>query len=139
MRTDYPNIELLAYRADRIFDDELGKYLLQEKELFVRQLDTQAYVFRQTWPSTATGLDMYGGFSGQALTSAYTTIVQIDFETQNPDPEIGIIRNNFFVVFFRDTLAYFGFNPNESFYSDISNYNMKSQREQRYFVKDNCH
>ena len=136
MRTDYPNIELLAYRAEQIFNDELGKYLLQEKELFIRQPDTQVYVFRQIWPSTATGLDLHGGFSGQALTSAYTTVVQIDFETQNTDPEIDIIRNNFFVVFFRNTLAYFGFNPNESFYKDMFDYNMKSQREQRYFVKE---
>jgi len=133
MRTDYPNVELLAYRAERIFDDELGKYLLQETKVFTRYLDTQVYVFRQTWANTATGLDLHGGFSGQAFTSAYTTIVQIDFETQDPDPEIGITRNNFFVVFFRDTLAYCGFNPNRSFYLDVSNFDMKSQRKQDYF------
>ena len=133
MRTDYPNVELLAYRAEQIFNDEVGKYLQQETQKFSCYLDTQVYVFRQTWATTATGLDLHGGVSGQALTSAYTTIVQIDFDAQDPDPEIVITRNSFFVVFFRDTLAYFGFNPNRSFYLDVSNFDMKSQRKQDYF------
>ena len=101
--------------------------------MFSHYIDTQVYVFRQTWATTATGLDLHGGVSGQAFTNAYTTVVQIDFETENQDPEVGVKRNYFFAVFFGDALAYCGFNPNRSFYLDVSNFDMKSQRKQDYF------
>jgi len=133
MMTKYPNVELLAYRAEQIFNDEVGKYLQQETEMFSHYIDTQVYVFRQTWATTATGLDLHGGVSGQAFTNAYTTIMQIDFYTENQDPEVGVKRNYFFAVFFGDALAYCGFNPNRSFYLDVSNFDMKSQRKQDYF------
>ena len=57
MMTKYPNVELLAYRAEQIFNDEVGKYLQQETEMFSHYIDTQVYVFRQTWANTATGID----------------------------------------------------------------------------------
>ena len=133
MRTDYPNIELLAYRAEQIFNDEVGKYLQQETEMFSHYIDTQVYVFRQTWAKTATGLDLHGGVLGQAFTNAYTTVVRIDFEVENQDPEVGVKRNYFFAVFFGDVFEYCGFNPNRSFYLDVSNFDMKSQRKQDYF------
>lgn len=133
MMTKYPNVELLAYRAEQIFNDEVGKYLQQETEMFSHYIDTQVYVFRQTWANTATGIDLHGGVSGQAFTNAYTTVVQIDFDTENRDPEVVVERNYFFAVFFGDELAYCGFNPNRSFYLDVSNFDMKSQRKQDYF------
>lgn len=133
MMTKYPNVELLAYRAEQIFNDEVGKYLQQETEMFSHYIDTQVYVFRQTWANTATGIDLHGGVSGQAFTNAYTTVVQIDFEAENKDPEVGVERNYFFAVFFGDAFAYCGFNPNRSFYLDVSNFDMKSQRKQDYF------
>ena len=133
MMTKYPNVELLAYRAEQIFNDEVGKYLQQETEMFSNYIDRQVYVFRQTWATTATGLDLHGGVSGQAFTNAYTTVVEIDFYTENRDPEVGAKRNYFFAVFFGDALAYCGFNPNRSFYLDVSNFDMKSQRKQDYF------
>lgn len=114
MMCKYPNVELLAYRAEQIFNDEVGKYLQQETEMFSHYIDTQVYVFRQ-------------------FTNAYTTVVQIDFDTENRDPEVGVKRNYFFAVFFGDALAYCGFNPNRSFYLDVSNFDMKSQRKQDYF------
>ena len=133
MRTDYPNVELLAYRAEQIFNDEVGKYLKRDTEMFSRYIDTQVYVFRQTWANAATGIDLHGGVSGQAFTNAYTTIVQIDFEIGKQDTEVGVERSYFFAVFFGDALAYCGFNPNRSFYLDASNFDMKSQRKQDYF------
>ena len=133
MMTKYPNVELLAYRAEQIFNDEVGKYLQQETEMFSHYIDTQVYVFRQTWANTATGINLHGGVSGQAFTNAYTTVVQIDFEAENQDPEVGVERNYFFAVFFGDALAYCGFNPSRSFYVDVSNFDMKSQRKQDYF------
>ena len=132
MRANYPNVELLAYRAEELYE----KYVINEQVSCVRNpdyLDTQVYVFRQTWANTATGFDLHGGVSGQAFTNAYTTVVQIDFDTENRDPEVGVKRNYFFAVFFGDALAYCGFNPNRSFYLDVSNFDMKSQRKQDYF------
>ena len=132
MRANYPNVELLAYRAEELYE----KYVINEQVSCVRNpdyLDTQVYVFRQTWANTATGFDLHGGVSGQAFTNAYTTVVQIDFDTENRDPEVGVKRNYFFAVFFGDALAYCGFNPNRSFYLDVSNFDMTSQRKQDYF------
>ena len=129
---NYPNVELLAYRAEELYE----KYVVNEQVSCVRNpdyLDTQVYVFRQTWANTAAGIDLHGGVSGQAFTNAYTTVVQIDFETENQDPEVGIERKYFFAVFFGDAFAYCGFNPNRSFYLDVSNFDMKSQRKQDYF------
>ncbi len=133
MMTKYPNVELLAYRAEQIFNDEVGKYLQQETEMFSHYIDTQVYVFRQTWANTATGIDLHGGASGQAFTNAYTTVVQIDFETENWDLKIRVERNYFFAVFFGDVLAYYGFDPNRSFYLDVSNFDMKLRGKQDYF------
>ena len=95
MRTNYPNVELLAYRAEELYE----KYVVNERVSCVRNpdyLDTQVYVFRQTWANTATGIDLHGGVSGQAFTNANTTVVQIDFDTENRDPEVGVKRNYFF-------------------------------------------
>jgi len=133
MMTKYPNVELLAYRAEQIFNDEVGKYLQQETEMFSHYIDTQVYVFRQAWANTATGIDLHGGVSGDAFTDAYTTVVQIDFETENWDLKIRVGRNYFFAVFFGDVLAYYGFNPNRSFYLDVSNFDMKLRGKQDYF------
>ena len=79
MMTKYPNVELLAYRAEQIFNDEVGKYLQQETEMFSHYIDTQVYVFRQTWANTATGINLQCGVSGKAFTNVYTAVVQIDF------------------------------------------------------------
>lgn len=132
MRTNYPNVELLAFRAEELYEERVLKDWISDKTT-VHYSDTQVYVFRQTWASTATGIDLHGGVSGQAFTNAYTTVVQIDFDTENRNPEVGVERNYFFAVFFGESLAYCGFNPNRSFYLDVSNFDMKSQRKQDYF------
>ena len=132
MMCKYPNVELLAYRAEELYEERVLKDWISDK-VKIHYSDTQVYVFRQTWANTATGIDLHGGVSGQAFTNAYTTVVQIDFDTENRDPKIGVERNYFFAVFFGDALAYCGFNPNRSFYLDVSNFDMKSQRKQDYF------
>ena len=76
MRADYPNVELLVYRAEQIFNDEAGKYLQQETEIFSHYIDTQVYVFRQTWANTATGMFMCSDRLGQIpqLVLTYTAV-----------------------------------------------------------------
>ena len=133
MMAEYPNIELLSYRAEQLYESYISEKIVSGLTNVRHYLDTQVYVFRQTWANTATGIDLHGGVSGQAFTNAYTTVVQIDFEAENQDPEVGVERNYFFAVFFGDELAYCGFNPSRSFYVDVSNFDMKSQRKQDYF------
>ena len=132
MRANYPNVELLAYRAEELYE----KYVVNEQVSCVRNpdyLDTQVYVFRQTWANTATGIDLHGGVSGQAITDAYTTVVEIDFNAKSLNPKSGVDRHFFFVVFFGDRYAYCGFDPDREFYDDVTNCDMKSQRKQDYF------
>ena len=137
MIAKYPNLELLVYKAKQIYKHGISGSMHDGERTPVMQnaklLDEEVFAFRQTWDTTATGFDLDGGVSGQAFTNAYTTVVQIDFEAENQDPEVGVERNYFFAVFFGDALAYCGFNPNRSFYLDVSNFDMKSQRKQDYF------
>lgn len=62
-------------------------------------------MFPQTWGSTALG---FGGIGGQAMTSAYTTVVCDDYIGWNG-------------VFFGERLAYLILNPNQDFYKDMMN------------------
>lgn len=66
--------------------------------------------FKQMWGSTALG---FGGFGGQAMTEAYTTVVE----------EVG---SGWVGVFFDDRLAYKIKNPNRKFYKDLANENMEA-------------
>lgn len=61
-------------------------------------------MFPQSWGSTALG---FGGVGGQAVTPAYTTIVQSK-------------HTGTFCVYFGGRFAYRINRPNESFYKDIS-------------------
>lgn len=108
----YPNLELLEYQSkkwiDELYPDRLGKYPHAE-----------AYLFPQTWGSTALGFDDIGGFAGQAMTQAYTTVIK--FTILNSD-------DVYCVVCFGDRLAYSVKNPNKTFYDDLNNRCMNSQR-----------
>lgn len=122
MRAEYPNLELLVYKATLLYKSlpEPHNIICKEK------IDT----FLQTWANTATGFDLHGGFSGQAITDEYTTVVTliVHVETCN-----GYELEYFHVVFFGDTIAYYGKLPNEQFFEDLKNRNMKSQKNQHYF------
>ena len=63
--------------------------------------EVEMYMFPQTWGSTALG---FGGIGGQAITSAYTTVVT----------DLG-----WYGVFFGERLAYLVAEPNDTFFEDL--------------------
>lgn len=101
-----PNLPLVQERFwNSLSEDFKSKY----KEEYKRHPEFEFYVFPQTWGSTSLG---FGGFGGQAITEAYT-VVMIDRVS-------GIAG-----VFFNERLAYAIEKPNEKFYEDLHNFNMK--------------
>jgi len=64
-------------------------------------------VFKQVWPSTTLG---FGGMGGDAMTSAFTTIVTTD--------------EFVYYVFFNGSLAYVVDDPTKKFKEDMLNCNM---------------
>lgn len=71
--------------------------------------ELEVEVFPQTWGSTALG---FGGIGGQAMTSAYTTVVS-DY------------HEGWYGVFFGERLAYLIRNPNRMFFDDLCKRQMK--------------
>lgn len=71
--------------------------------------DLSLRVFPQVWGSTALG---FGGIGGQAMTAAYTTVVEDAYE-------------GFYSVFFGERLAYLIQNPSDIFFEDMYKCNMK--------------
>lgn len=111
MKTDYPNLELLEYKSRDILmneEDFLDFYLSNEF-----YPDFVADVFSQTWTSTALG---FGGWGGQAFTTAYTTVMHE-------------INSNFYLVFFDEHPAYIVRSPKDSFFEDLRDRNMASIEE----------
>ena len=72
--------------------------------------DIEMYMFPQMCGSTALG---FGGIGGQAMTSAYTTVVA--------DVGYGL-----YGVFFGEGLAYLVSDPNDAFFEDLRNGRMES-------------
>ena len=66
--------------------------------------------FTQTWPSTALGFDVF--MAGDAMTTAYTTVIQCDDECYH--------------VFFDRRYAYTVVKPNETFINDLRNRELKN-------------
>ena len=81
--------------------------------------DIKMYMFSQTWASTALG---FGGIGGQAITSAYTTVVA---DTQY----------NYWGVFFGDRLAYLVLGPNDIFFGDLRAGRMASVAQHGKYIK----
>lgn len=100
MRTKLPNLELIQERFYNHIKSELNNLNYPEFELTV---------FLQTWGSTALG---FGGVGGQAMTSAYTTVIW--------EENTGI-----YGVFFGERLAYVIENPNIVFLDDLVYHRMK--------------
>lgn len=121
----YPNLELIEYITDNLaienFDILLNTYCHRFR----------MYVFPQTWSSTALGFD---GCGGQAITEAYTTVVEMtwdDFDTRKKS------NDKIYAVFFNGKFAYICFNPTEIFFEDLNKWQMKSQREAKVFYLNN--
>ena len=115
----YPNLDLIEYKFKTWATTEYKDLLKNVYPKF------RAYVFLQTWPNTARGFDADGGFSGQAFTDEYTTVIKmtlIDAKTiKEKDDEI-------YGVFFGNDIAYAFLNPNPKFFEDVNNRCMESQR-----------
>lgn len=105
--TRLPNLELLLYKAKQILknDKSFEENLLKGK---IDHLDFEVICFKQTWGNTSCGFDEpIGGFSGQAMTDEYTTVV-IEHRTDT------------YVIFFGEKPAYKVNDPNEKFFKDLT-------------------
>lgn len=99
MMTELPNLELIQERFYNHIKPELGD---------LRYPQFEVNVFLQTWGSTYLG---FGGIEGQAMTSAYTTVIW--------EETTGI-----YGVFFGEGLGYVIKNPNDLFVRDMNSHNM---------------
>jgi len=125
----YPNLELIEYitenTANELFKDVLAMSTYHRFKM---------YVFPQTWSSTALGFD---GCGGQAITEAYTTVVEMNsYKLESKNGIRGVtykeLEDKVYAVFFDGRIAYMCLNPNHKFLKDLSNMHMKSQKEARY-------
>jgi hypothetical protein len=70
-------------------------------------------MFAQSWPSTALG---FAGLGGQAFTTAYTVILESQYESGC-------------CVYFGGRFAYYVARPNEQFFTDITQRSMAPVKE----------
>lgn len=129
----YPNLELLEYitenTANELFESEL---IMSTYHKF------KMYVFPQTWSSTALGFD---GCGGQAITEAYTTVVEMtSYKFESGKDIRGIVYKELddkvYAVFFDGRIAYMCLNPNSEFFRDFDRMCMKPQRGAEYYVDE---
>ena len=118
----YPNLELIEY---------ISKQVLKNEDPSALYPICTMYVFPQTWSSTALGFNKYGGFSGQAITEAYTTVVEIKYRVKNGG--FSPVDNTYYAVFFDGRFAYMYMNPSKIFFKDLNSHTMKSQRESQIY------
>lgn len=106
----YPNLEQLENIAASLYrkEDSFLIDLIKDK-----RPDFEAYMFPQTWGTTALGFDEGNAFCGQAMTQAYTLVFHE-------------LNTNTFVVFFSEKLAYMVYNPSEIFYADLAKQKLQS-------------
>ena len=122
----YPNLGLLEYKARQIIEcQELCKEKIEKINRKMRamgrsnvHLAFKAEVFLQTWGSTSLGFDTGNEMSGQAITDAYTTVIEE-------------INTEVFCIFFGDRLAYMVYDANDSFKEDLKNRSLASCRESK--------
>ena len=133
----YPNLELIEYitenTACELFENELTLSTYHKFKM---------YVFPQTWSSTALGFD---GCGGQAITEAYTTVVEMTSYKVESGKDIGRIykklEDKVYAVFFDGKIAYMclnpnSVNPNSEFFRDFNRMCMKPQRGAEYYVDE---
>ena len=128
----YPNLELIEYitenTACELFENEL---IMSTYHKF------KMYVFPQTWSSTALGFD---GCGGQAITEAYTTVVEMTSYKFESSKDIGGIykklEDKVYAVFFNEKIAYMCLNPNFEFFRDCNNMHMESQKGAKNYVDE---
>ena len=96
-----PNLELIQERFYNHIKPELRDLRFYP--------EFELVVFLQTWASTSLG---FGGIGGQAITSAYTTVILEKY-------------TGIYGVFFGERLAYVIKKPNEVFLDDLTSHQMK--------------
>ena len=109
-----PNLPLLQERFCYKIKDKLDENKIKYPEFEVLG------VFSQSWGSTALG---FGGIGGQAITAAYTTVIE--------NIDLGCVA-----VFFGEGLAYIVNNPNDKFYNDLDKRNMSAVHEHSRYEKN---
>lgn len=116
IRTELPCLPLIQERFWNEIKDK-------EEYTKVKYLpEFEFYMFPQIWGSTSLG---FGGIGGQAMTSAYTTVIVDDYY-------------GWCGVFFGEILAYTVFNPNQMFYEDLHNRQMESVSRQGKYLRKEC-
>lgn len=132
----YPNLELIEYitenTACELFESEL---IMSTYHKF------KMYVFPQTWSSTALGFDKQCCFSGQAITEAYTVVVEMtSYKFESGKDIRGIVykelEDKVYAVFFDGRIAYMCLNPNSDFFRDFDRMCMKPQKGAEYYVDE---
>ena len=128
----YPNLELIEYITD---NSAIENFDVLNNSYYHRFM---VYVFPQTWSSTALG---FGGCGGQAITEAYTTVVEMSWDYVNKTDDIRGLNlttsdDRIYAVFFDGKLAYICLNPNEQFFEDLNNRCMKPQNQSQAYSND---
>lgn len=94
------------------FDDRIKPFLVSKGINKSYSDDYDLILFSQTWGSTALG---FSGIGGQAITSAYTTVVIHE--------ALGVIG-----VYFNEGYAYTVLCPTEAFIEDLKKHNLSGVR-----------
>ena len=131
----YPNLELIQYITDDIAIDTFEKLENSYAHRF------KMFVFPQIWSSTALGFDCKGGCGGQAITEAYTTVVEMSWSYINKTNDIKGLnltesKDRIYAVFFDSGLAYMCLNPSEQFFKDLDKRTMRSQKGSQIYDED---
>ena len=119
MMKEYPNFELIEFKCVETAY-KCHKEILKNARFLKTRMDS----FLQTWGSTALGFDAEGCCAGQAFTDAYTTVVELSWCVNFDDS-----KDRIYGVFFGNEIAYMFINPNEQFFEDLKNRNMRSQKD----------
>lgn len=120
----YPNYELIEY----ICREKMEEMCLKIKYPIFK-MDT----FWQIWGSTALGFNANGGCAGQAMTPAYTTVVEMNWYIKENNNWV-LSKDTLYAVFFGNEIAYMYINPSGEFYHDLEHRCMKSQRESAKYL-----
>ena len=115
MRIELPCLPLIQERFWNAIKDNLTK---EGKKYYP---EFEMTMFLQTWGSTALG---FSGIGGQAMTSAYTTVVRE-------------IYSNWRGVIFGGRLAYKNEDPNQTFNEDVCKFQMKPASEKGVYLRKN--
>ena len=132
----YPNYELIEYIAKEKAK-ALHPELYYSNYCYKRSCRIRMDTFWQIWSSTALGFNANGCCAGQAMTPAYTTVVEMSWYEINNDNNKQLDENTLYAVFFGNEIAYMYLNPNDEFHHDLEHKCMKSQRESvKYLGED---